>query len=148
MVFNLRTATVITEENTHFGTVNKDDYDYCLKQVTDKQNKTYINLILNHKMFESMPYGVFKKKYFNMFVHLGTSINESIFKENNPADNVYFIRLGEFELSMKKSFNEINQLIKHFGGEPKYVKLDIINEEDKHRINRFFNEKKLTKVSK
>jgi hypothetical protein len=103
-------------------------------------------MILNHKLFEIMPYGIFTKKCFNMFVNEEINMYDSLFRENEELKNIYFICTGEFELSMKKSFNEINDLIKYLGGEPKILKLEPKDDYNKNKLNQFVNQKMLTKV--
>ena len=61
-------------------------------------------------------------------------------------ENVYFLKNGEFELTMKKNFKEINELIKYLGGEPKSILIEPSSQAEKNSLDNFLNQKRTTKV--
>jgi CRP-like cAMP-binding protein len=113
-----RTATVLTKEDTHFGILDKVSFDNCLKSVKEKEIKMKINFLCNMTCFCTFSKAVFKKKYLNLFVLTQTKRGAKIFTQGELADNVFFIKDGEYEVRIKKSLCEINDMIKDYGGDP------------------------------
>ena len=121
-----RTATIITKTNCFFGTLTKSAYDLCLKSTQDRLRYMKILYFLNGPIFKNVNQNIFESKYFNWFKQIELNKNTVIFTKNSPMKNIFFIRHGELELSVKMSFEELNDIIKGLGGK--------VNEEKEKKL--------------
>jgi len=81
----------------------------------------------------------FKDKYFTLFILQDYSKNKIIFNQNSDFEDIYFVKEGEIEITLKITLLELNDLImkigknisnsfnefKHFAFEYKDFKTDI-----------------------
>lgn len=145
-IFN-RTATIITLEDSDFGSLTKNIYSDCIKESNEKNRKNNINFILSFQIFHGFLRMIFEKKYFNLFVLQKQIRGEMLLSENTFPEYVYFVKMGEYEVSMKKNLFELALLIKQLGG--------VINDrEDIHLFNnkikfnnKFYHEKKTIRIA-
>ena len=111
-----RTATIITKTDCFFGTLTKGGYDLCLKSTQDKVRYSKILYFLNGPIFKNVNQNIFESKYFNWFKQVELNKNTVIFTKGSTSKNIFFIRHGELELSVKLTFEELNEIIENLGG--------------------------------
>lgn len=107
-----RTASIITSEDTHLGVLTKDIYTECICEVDEKIKKQNKALLLSNILFHDIDKNKFEKRYFNFFIFNRISRNQKIFCEGKTPDGIYFIREGEYDVSLKTSINELLNIIK------------------------------------
>jgi CRP-like cAMP-binding protein len=108
--FALRSATMIAVDDTHLGTINKHSYNLSLKSCTEKQRKQNIIFIQGFKLFSHIPICIFGKRYFNNFIFTRIQKGAKIIEEGIRDENLYVIKEGIYEVSMKGSLNDLNLL--------------------------------------
>ncbi len=112
-----RTATIVTNTETHFGILGKKMFYKHLKEVSDKEKKFNMNIILSQKVFNSLNINIFQKNYFNQFVHRKLNRGDFLIKEGQEADRLFVIKDGNYEVSIKKANDELSDLVKKLKGE-------------------------------
>ena len=110
----LRTATMISNNKCEMGVLNKKSYDICIKNVTEKQRRQTINLLLSFPIFKGLNYYTINKKYFNNFILCFFNKGNKIIQQFDFVNNVFLIKEGNFDISIKISYNEIIELIKYY----------------------------------
>ena len=110
----LRTATMISNNKCEMGVLNKKSYDICIKNVTEKQRRQTINLLLSFPIFKGLNYHTINKKYFNNFILCFFNKGNKIIQQFDFVNNVFLIKEGNFDISIKISYNEIIELIKYY----------------------------------
>jgi CRP-like cAMP-binding protein len=141
-----RTATVITKEDTHFGILDKAGFDNCLKSVKEKETKLKINFLCSMTCFCSFSKAVFKKKYLNLFVSTQAKRGTNIMVQGENADRVFFIKDGEYEIRIKKSLCQLNEMIKEYGGDPNSAAENQYMLESEN-FRRYMNEKREFRIT-
>ena len=110
-----RVRTVITSEPCHFGTLNKQTYDKCLKAVSEKTRKAKLNFFFKLNLFKTCDRNLFMKNFYNFFTKKTMTHPQTLFNQNELLDKsnrrIYFIRDGEFSSTCNISLNEINKLL-------------------------------------
>ena len=110
----LRTATMISNNKCEMGVLNKKSYDICIKNVTEKQRRQTINLLLSFPIFKGLNYYTINKKYFNNFILCFFNKGNKIIQQFDFVNNVFLIKEGNFDISIKISYNEIIEIIKYY----------------------------------
>lgn len=116
-VSQIRNSTIITEEECHFGTLDKISFLKCLSDVSEKLNRINLSFLISQKIFSRLNMNLFQKNYFGYFVAKELKKGDFIANENKEANAIYFIKEGEFDVTANKSFHEYAQLVKYFGGD-------------------------------
>jgi CRP-like cAMP-binding protein len=111
-----RTATIIALEDTHMAILDKNNFDECLKELNEKLNRINLHMLVTTPIFEGITKNQFQKYFFNYFVFHKFARGHKLISENEPIDNVYFLKEGEYEIYFKKSLLELNNLILNLGG--------------------------------
>jgi CRP-like cAMP-binding protein len=106
-----RTATIITEDDTHFGLIDKPSYDRCLKEINDRTKRYYLGILLSYEIFNEFSKMVFEKNYYNFFKFNKLKRGEKLITEGLHCENIFFLKQGEFLISSKKSLVDISDLI-------------------------------------
>jgi len=117
-----RTATIITNQDTHLGTLNRESYNRCLRDVYEKIKNKNIFFLLSTPIFRYINHRLFEKNNYNNFICEKVKKNTIIFQENSPLNSIYFLKEGEYEVKMRKSLTEINELIVKLGGKLNHQK--------------------------
>ena len=133
-----RVRTVITSEPCHFGTLNKQTYDKCLKAVSEKTRKAKLNFFFKLNLFKTCDRNLFMKNFYNFFTKKTMTHPQTLFNQNEHLDKsnrrIYFIRDGEFSSTCNISLNEINKLlIKYNYDKVVPIEEDIETESFKHK---------------
>ena len=110
----MRTATVITLEDCHFGILKKKAYEQSLKYETEKKHKDIIYYLLSLPNFRGMQFEAFYKKYYNFLTHTIIKKGEKIITQNNIPKFVAFLKKGSYILTCNMSLNELTNLIYFF----------------------------------
>ena len=111
-----RTATIVVEEDTHFGVISKHTFKKCLFEVNEKLRKHNIQFFLSIPMFKDLTSKKFSKKYYNYFKFNKVQRNENIAVESEQCMSYIFIKSGEFEVMLKKkSILNINEILRYLG---------------------------------
>lgn len=113
-----RTATIITSLPTHFGWSNKDYYDHILSESKTKSIQNEVVNLLNCPIFKNHNKITFYREIYFTLQKKYVIRSELIFKEGDELKNIIFLNEGEFILKVKKSFLEINDLIRKLCGTP------------------------------
>jgi CRP-like cAMP-binding protein len=112
-----RTASMITIEETHLGILNKSSYINCVKEANDHVRKSNLLFLFDTQLLRGMERPeMFESKYFNFFVLNKYTRGEYILEENTKSNDYFFIKEGEYEVTMRKSLKELNEIITHLGG--------------------------------
>lgn len=113
-----RTATIITSHPTHFGWSDKDYYDHILSDRKTKSIQNEVVNLLNCPIFKNHNKITFYREIYFQLKKQYVIRSELIFKEGDELNYITFLNEGEYVLRVKKSFIEINELIKKLGGTP------------------------------
>ena len=133
---SLRTATIITISESHFGFLTEEKYSQSIKEYNEKNRKNMICYLCNIQLLSSFTYKTIEKKFFNNFVFKGAKRNEIILSPHQKNPNIIFFKEGTFEISLRGSiidiFNLINFYYKKF--EKLAIKKNDIDEEIIHNV--------------
>ncbi len=110
---------MVTEEVCHFGTIDKKSYESCLKELNEKEKKNNINFLLSNSIFSDSNKSEFMNNNYNLFVKSKVSIHDKIISEDTVPKSIFFIKSGEFQITLNKSIIEIDEYLKSFGIEIK-----------------------------
>jgi CRP-like cAMP-binding protein len=110
---NQRTATVIADIDTHLGYLETHVYKEYISIEQQKIINKEILFFLDNFFFQTIANKLFEKKYFPMFLLNECRRGETLFKEGEEVNYLYFIREGEVELILNKSVLEIHKLSKY-----------------------------------
>ena len=141
-----RTATIITEEDSYLGIMDKNLYEKYFKEANEKNKKYFLNLLMNYDIFKDFSKSHFEDKYYNNFKYLKIKNADKILKENNENKSVYFIKKGEFEISIKKSLNDLNDIILNLKENKTIPKVKEKQSNLFEYEDNFFEEKRLIKI--
>ena len=117
-----RTATIITNTDCILGYLSKVSYEACLSEIEIKRRKNEINFIMSFAIFDQMNWTNFENKYFNYFKREYYSQNDTIIKQGEKIDKIFFIMDGQFEMSTSLSLGAMYRLIRQKKGEKLRVK--------------------------
>ena len=139
---NKRTATVIAVKDSYIGTIRKDIYQTCIRDVLERIRKNNIESILSHKIFHGYNPDFFEHYYFNYFKFVTLTRSEELFRQGETRNEIFFIKNGEIEISMHSRMKDIDEMIRAFGGEvdAKEVKKML---ERNSKINKFYHLKRI-----
>ena len=141
-VNNVRTATIIVEEDSHLGSLEKKYFEVFLKDANEKKRRQNVNFLISTNVFYGYDRLIFQKKYFNLFVEEKAQRRAKLFKEGDNLNYIYFVKTGEIELHIKTSLTKLKKLICVMGGKPNNPIIIIENPP----FNRFLKETILIKV--
>jgi len=113
----LSNITVIAESNCHMGYLRVEDFKYCLKDIYEKFKKEHVLFLIENPLLHGIFKSTFEKNYYYYFKQLHPKSGERLFSEGSSIDCLYFIKEGEFQISIDKNLLELNTLIKQLGGE-------------------------------
>ena len=114
-----------------------------LKEINILYNKGVIGFLVDTKPFSRFLIDDFKIRFFPYFSSQKIAKNEYLIREGDVLNFGYVIKQGEFEVKFLKSPNEVNNIIKSFGGIiPKHLQ----NYAKTEQHEAFFSLKRLFKV--
>ena len=110
----LRTATIITSSDCHFGTLNKQSYNLSLKAGAEKQLRLSLHFINSFDIFRGISLAILNKRYFNNFSFKKVNKGSVIISQNTPSTHLALLKEGNYEVYVMMSLSELTQLIKYF----------------------------------
>lgn len=110
----LRTATIITSSDCHFGTLNKQSYNLSLKAGAEKQLRLSLHFINSFDIFKGISLPILNKRYFNNFSFKKVTKGSVIISQNTPSTYLTLLKEGNYEVYVMMSLSELTQLIKYF----------------------------------
>ena len=106
-----RAATIICKEFCVFATLNKSDFTRILSKETEKSLEEKAGFLQKSPIFARMAKGyLIKLSYY--FTEAIFRKNQYVYKVGDEADQVFFVKSGEFKIAKRKSFESrpiINQ---------------------------------------
>ena len=142
-----RNATIICINNCVFGTLSRDVYNNCLRDVEFKKRRNNIKFIHSFPIFQEMKWDIFELKFFNFFKIEVIKHGQTIIKQGNIANKIYFIKEGQYQINSLISLNEMTDLLKekrkiifkpknkYLANERKLYRLSIINDKEVIGLN-------------
>ena len=137
-----RTATIICIDDCVFGSLSKNAYNNCLKEIEVRKRRANVTFILSFPIFTELRWNVFESKYFNFFKLENFNHGDIIIQQGSIVDKVFFVKEGLFQLNSFISSNELTNILKekrkiifkpkdkYFKNEKKKFKITIINNKD------------------
>ena len=107
-----RELTIITKHPCEFAILDKQGYNKCLHEITEKMRKLKVIFLLNLEIFHGCDQTLFMKNFSNFFRRKVYHYGETLFTENETLSNrcIYFIKEGEFRTHCHKSISQLNKL--------------------------------------
>jgi len=106
--------TIITEEDCFLLSFDKFCWDTIIKEVYDKQKRFNHCIICSSEIFHH--YLNHKFIYYNLFKLKQIDIHSNLITEREQPEYVYFIKQGEFKVSVNRSILELSEIISLLGG--------------------------------
>ena len=97
--------------------MNKDDYQKTLLDLTEKHKKAVTSLFIKNPIFKMIEKKKFLLKYYNLFTFHSLDYREILIKEKEVSKYVYFIKSGDYEVSINNNLLHIHDVIKWLEGE-------------------------------
>ena len=88
-----------------------DTYDDFVRKVQSRLLANQVNFLLDNFFFRSIYKNYFEKYYFKFFELIEYKLKQVIIKENEPVQNIYFIKSGSVKISSNRSIIENHILI-------------------------------------
>ena len=145
--YNKRTATIYSDEETHLGSLDRTTYDLSVKVLNVSIKKNNIAILMSSCIFNYFTKKYFERHFYNYFKIESAETRKKIINEGDDISKIYFIKNGEFNVSMKKSLVQINDMIVYYGGvitkkleEDEKMESDVI-------FKKFMHDKKISNIS-
>jgi CRP-like cAMP-binding protein len=107
-----RTATIITDQDTHLGYLESDIYREYILIRKKKFTLREILFLLENFFLSEIRKETFENKYFPCFIYEEFVKGDQLLKENESNKYVYFIKEGDVEIYTHKNILEIHNIIK------------------------------------
>lgn len=130
----LRTASIYTNEDTHFGVFDNKLFRQCIFQIELKQKGLNMINLRNNQLFKNCSQNVFRYIVERLSTRKLQS-GEYILRENIENNEMIFIISGEFEITCSKSLLELINLYKYFSGKKDYMN-NITNQKENILLNK------------
>lgn len=109
-----RTATVISSNVCHLGILNKKNFLKIIDDVNDKVKKMDIQVLQQQQIFSSINTNVFQWNYFGKFEKKKLKRGDILINEGCDLGNIFVIKEGLFEISLKKNIVDLSEIINKF----------------------------------
>lgn len=106
-----RTASIISINDSYCGTLDITVYKNCIKDAQDRIRKMNINFLLSFKIFNAILTEAFDRRYFNCFKQISVKRGEYLIEQGAKRTDVFFLKSGLLEVSMKGCFQDINKVL-------------------------------------
>ena len=156
----LRTATIITSSESHFGTLNKKSYNQSLKIGAEKQQRQTVVFLTSFPVFNTFPTITFFKRYFTFFSEKIPIKGSFVYCQDDKPNFFALLREGSYEVTSKMNIKELSNLIAYLLNKSKsdesQNKLnDLINNEreiyhimkDNYKFRAFYYKKEVFRIS-
>jgi CRP-like cAMP-binding protein len=114
IILILRTVTVVTEKQCHLGIVHKKIFDNFISEANVKNKLNLVHFLVGTDVFNGIEAGRFSKRYYNMFFEVRCRLSDKLLNSAESATDIFFIKDGEFELSMNANLKDIDRMVKLF----------------------------------
>lgn len=114
-----RTATIIASENSFLGSLHKGIYQICIKDAQEKKRKINLEYVLSQKLFKDFNSDIFERYYFNFFRSVRINRGDSLFKQGDSQEDIFFIFDGEIEVRTRVSLSFLNEIASSFNSKIK-----------------------------
>ena len=94
-----RTATIICDEETVFGTLQRDAYNSCIRDIQSKIRRGNVKFLLGVKIFSHLNWNFFESRIFNFFKQIKTVSKEIVVQQGKICDYIFFVKKGEYEVT-------------------------------------------------
>jgi len=143
-----RTATIITSEETDLGVLDYSSYEECIKDSIEKVARANMNFIMNTQIFINVNKILFNKYYQQNFVSRRYTRGNKLIKEGDRMSNIFFLKSGEYELTINLNLLELSKVIIGLGGlisfEQERQVEDLMS--NNNTFKKFMHEKRLFKI--
>ena len=156
----LRTATIITSSESHFGTLNKKSYNQSLKIGAEKQQRQTVIFLTSFPVFNSFPTVTFFKRYFTFFSETIPIKGSFVYCQDEKPSFFALLREGSYEVTSKMNIKELSNLIAYLLNKSKTDECqnklnDLINNErelyhimkDNVKFRNFYYKKEVFRIS-
>ena len=156
----LRTATIITSSESHFGTLNKKSYNQSLKIGAEKQQRQTVIFLTSFPVFNSFPTVTFFKRYFTFFSEAIPIKGSFVYCQDEKPSFFALLREGSYEVTSKMNIKELSNLIAYLLNKSKTDECqnklnDLINNErelyhimkDNVKFRNFYYKKEVFRIS-
>jgi CRP-like cAMP-binding protein len=142
-------ATLITQEDCHLGYMNKQTFRNCVRESSEIKNNDLLNFLLSTEIFRKLTEKYFKSHYLNFFEEIKINKHNKILVEGQDSSEIYFIKDGELEISLRMSLCEINNYIMYLGGEiqEEIDEENFMMKSSSNRYYKYMTEKNLYRVT-
>lgn len=120
-----RTATIIASENSFLGSLHKGIYQICIKDAQEKKRKINLEYVLSQKLFKDFNSDIFERYYFNFFRSVRINRGNSLFKQGDSQEDIFFIFDGEIEVRTRISLSFLNEIASSFNSKIKINNRDM-----------------------
>ena len=110
-----RTATIITNKDCKFGTLQKDEYQLLVKETLERARKINIEALMHSKFFYNYRIDLFESHYFNCFKYIKKVKGEYLFIQNTKRENIYFIKKGDVQIELLSTWNNLDNVLNILG---------------------------------
>lgn len=94
-----RTATIICDEETVFGTLQREAYNSCIRDIQSKIRRGNVKFLLGMKIFSHLNWNFFESRIFNFFKQIQTVSKEIVIQQGKICDCILFVKKGDFEVT-------------------------------------------------
>ena len=108
---NKITATAITADNCHIGTLTKEEYQTKLLAVHIKSRELLYNLISSYDILGFAPKKAFDNRFCHMFKCIRFKRGTKILEEKKKLNSVYIFYSGKFEIYLNNNIVELYELV-------------------------------------
>ncbi len=156
----LRTATIITSSESHFGTLNKKSYNQSLKIGAEKQQRQTVIFLTSFPVFNSFSTVTFFKRYFTFFSETIPIKGSFVYCQDEKPSFFALLREGSYEVTSKMNIKELSNLIAYLLNKSKTDECqnklnDLINNErelyhimkDNVKFRNFYYKKEVFRIS-
>jgi hypothetical protein len=112
-----RTATIISNGICHLGILDRRNFMKIINDINDLEIRKDIRTIQHQQVFSTVNVNVFQWNYLNKFFKKKMDRGDLLISEGNQVDNIYIIKKGLFEVTIKNNNIEFLDLISKFSGE-------------------------------
>ena len=156
----LRTATIITSSESHFGNLNKKSYNQSLKIGAEKQQRQTVIFLTSFPVFNTFPTITFFKRYFTFFSEKIPIKGSFVYCQDDKPNFFALLREGSYEVTSKMNIKELSNLIAYLLNKSKTDECqnklnDLINNErelyhimkDNVKFRNFYYKKEVFRIS-
>ena len=112
-----RTATLISNEDSCFGILDKHDYNECIKEINEKVRKAKVSILFDNRVFGSIyRKPILSKLYSNNFVQQTICDKKKLVRKGEECNRLFIVKRGEFEVNVRATLKEFLRSIKTLGG--------------------------------